>query len=171
MRKFVSIVTLFVMFGCVPTTNLGKLNKSMKNLISKSSSFRNYSNYVLKNRNSAFEILNLNIDSLNKEQSIAIIEEYDPLLSHRIVTEIFFFGNKTPIKYIKMNENSVVTKTEKTISGRTEIIKYIEKDDLNGLKNMTVEKSKSISDGSWIFVSTFKNNVANSVLISQFSIN
>lgn len=60
--------------------------------------------------------------------------------------------------------------TDKKISGISTIIEYIEKNNLDELNKYANEKSKIISDGTWIFISVYINGKAKTYLVPQFEI-
>lgn len=161
---------ILILNGCTAKSQWQLLNKSMKAVVSKKSNFSAYSKYVLESRKDAFKTLKVPLDSLQFDK-ISIIEEYNPLLSHMILTEICFYGKHSSIKYLKKNENEIAKSTDEKVTGREEIIYYLDKNDLDGLIEMAKNKGRSISDGSWIFISHYyKSKPTKSIIIPQFSI-
>lgn len=158
---------LLSLVGCVSSKNpLKELNSSLKSLIQPKSEWSDYPLYVLEKRNKAFKKLNLD---LKNHKKVAIIEELDPFLDSRIISEIFYFGVKKPIKYQTKDNDYIFT--EQQISGISAILPFIEKNNLEELVKLANEKSKKISDGSWIFISIYTNGISTTYLIPQFEIN
>ncbi|MCU0351974.1 MAG: hypothetical protein MUF43_14290 [Flavobacterium sp.] len=87
-----------------------------------------------------------------------------------VLTELYFYGKHPSIKYIKKTENEAVSFTEENVTGRNEIINYLDRNDFDGLIDMSKSKGRKISDGSWIFISHYNKSESKSIIIPQFSI-